>query len=110
MSDKKDRRKKKGSNKEVKEESEPDNNNELSNNASSNMITFNPNQDVILKLGQIVHLKNVISDIIDTHPECKWSSNDILKIGTWLEQLNSYIREYAFENNNNNNDNDNDDD
>lgn len=89
MSEKKKDKKKK-SREETDDESTP----------QENMITFNPNTDVIVKLGQLVNIKNVIASTIDNHPECKWSSQEVLQLGLWMEEINKYIRENAIDNSN----------
>ena len=84
MSDKKEKRRSKKTREEPEEEVE-------SVVPSENMISFNPATDVNVKLGQLVSIKNLLVQIIDTHPECKWNSDEILKLGMWMEELNKYV-------------------
>tara|TARA_B100001057_G_C22533898_1_gene826850 strand:- start:344 stop:637 length:294 start_codon:yes stop_codon:yes gene_type:complete len=95
MSEKKERRRKKSSREEEKEEAplQP---------VDQNMITFNPSTDIIIKLGQLVNIKNLLAQIIDTHPECAWSSDEVLRLGIWMEEINKHVRENAIQENNEN--------
>ena len=94
MSDKKERRKKKS-----KEQSLNNQSSELENEekTSTNMISYNPNTDIIIKLGQLVSIKTLLAEIIDTHPECQWSSDEVLRLGMWMEELNKHVRENAID-------------
>ena len=96
MSEKKERRRKKSSREEEKGEvpSQP---------VDQNMITFNPSVDVIIKLGQLVSIKNLLVQIIDSHPECAWSSDEVLRLGIWMEEINKHVRENVIEGDNNEN-------
>jgi len=82
MSDKKEKKKK---SKKV-EEDEP----------KSNMISFNPSTDVSIKLGQLVNIKNLIANMIDGHPELQLNSDEVLRLGMWMEEINKYVRENAI--------------
>jgi len=86
MSEKKDKRKKKSKPIVEKEEEEI-------LNPSQNIITFDPATVIEIKLGQIVSLKNIFESIINDHPECKWTANEIMGLGSWLEFFNTCIRE-----------------
>ena len=90
MSDKKERRRSKKTRDEEPEEItvEP---------TDQNMISYNPGTDVIIKLGQLVSIKNLLAQIIDTHPECKWSSEEVLRLGMWMEELNKHVRDNAID-------------
>tara|TARA_Y100001970_G_C13957448_1_gene711467 strand:- start:462 stop:761 length:300 start_codon:yes stop_codon:yes gene_type:complete len=97
MSEKKERRRKKATREEPEDvpiqQTDPD----------PNMIQFNPTTDVIIKLGQLVSIKNLLAQIIDSHPECSWTSDEVLRLGTWMEEFNKYVRENAIEVENNEN-------
>ena len=67
------------------------------------MISYNPNTDVIIKLGQLVAIRNLLAQIIDEHPECQWSSDEVLKLGMWMEELNKHVRDNAIDPENNEN-------
>ena len=81
MSDKKEKKKK-----TKKTDDEP----------SQNMISFNPSTDVNIKLGQLVNIKNLIANIIDGHPELQLNSDEVLRLGMWMEEINKYVRENAL--------------
>ena len=81
MSDKKEKKKK---SKKSDEES------------SQNMISFNPSTDVSIKLGQLVNIKNLIANMIDGHPELQLNSDEVLRLGMWMEEINKYVRENAI--------------
>ena len=61
-----------------------------------NMISFNPSTDVNIKLGQLVNIKNLIANIIDNHPELQLNSDEVLRLGMWMEEINKYVRENAI--------------
>ena len=84
MSDKKEKKKK--SKKVDEEEIQP----------QSNMISFNPSTDVMIKLGQLVNMKNLIANMIDGHPELQLNSDEVLRLGMWMEEINKYVRENAI--------------
>tara|TARA_B100001094_G_scaffold169072_1_gene163519 strand:+ start:4314 stop:4607 length:294 start_codon:yes stop_codon:yes gene_type:complete len=88
MSDKKEKRRSKKSREEPEEEAPvtPEN----------SMISYNPGTDVIIKLGQLVSIKNLLAQVIDSHPECKWTSDEVLRLGMWMEELNKHVRENAI--------------
>lgn len=88
MSEKKEKRKSKKSREEPEEE--------VPSQPNENMISYNPSTDVLVKLGQLVSIKNLLAQIIDSHPECKWSSDEVLRLGMWMEELNKYVRENAI--------------
>ena len=91
MSEKKERRRKKS----VKEEEPED---ELPVQPEQNtMISYNPSTDVIIKLGQLVSIKNLLAQVIDEHPECNWTSDEVLRLGMWMEELNKHVRENAID-------------
>jgi len=90
MSDKKERRKSKKTREEPEEEV-------VDQPTDQSMISYNPSTDVIIKLGQLVSIKNLLAQIIDSHPECKWSSEEVLRLGMWMEELNKHVRENAIE-------------
>tara|TARA_B100000900_G_C20239438_1_gene577250 strand:- start:50 stop:340 length:291 start_codon:yes stop_codon:yes gene_type:complete len=94
MSEKKERRRKKA----VREEPE-----EPAEQQDQNIISYNPGTDVIIKLGQLVNIKNLLAQIIDSHPECGWSSDEVLKLGMWMEEINKHVRENAISPENNEN-------
>lgn len=82
MSDKKEKKKR---SKKVEEEETP-----------QNMISFNPSTDVMIKLGQLVNIKNLIAGMIDGHPELQLTSDEVLRLGMWMEEINKYVRENAI--------------
>lgn len=88
MSEKKEKRRSKKSREEPEEE--------VPSQTNENMISYNPSTDVLVKLGQLVSIKNLLAQIIDSHPECKWSSDEVLRLGMWMEELNKYVRENAI--------------
>lgn len=88
MSEKKEKRKSKKSREEPEEE--------LPSQLNENMISYNPSTDVLVKLGQLASIKNLLAQIIDAHPECKWSSDEVLRLGMWMEELNKYVRDNAI--------------
>ena len=96
MSEKKERRRKKATREEEPEEVPVQ-------QSDQNMISYNPATDVIIKLGQLVSIKNLLVQIIDSHPECAWSSDEVLRLGIWMEEINKHVRENVIEGDNNEN-------
>ena len=88
MSDKKEKRRSKKSREEPEEE--------VPQQSENTMISYNPGTDVIIKLGQLVSIKNLLAQIIDSHPECKWTSDEVLRLGMWMEELNKHVRDNAI--------------
>tara|TARA_Y100001958_G_C21224103_1_gene549458 strand:+ start:36 stop:329 length:294 start_codon:yes stop_codon:yes gene_type:complete len=88
MSDKKEKRRSKKSREEPEEE--------VPQQSENTMISYNPATDVIIKLGQLVSIKNLLAQIIDSHPECKWTSDEVLRLGMWMEELNKHVRDNAI--------------
>ena len=91
MSEKKERRRKKSTREEPEKEPEDEPVQEQS------IISFNPSTDVNIKLGQLVAIKNLLAQVIDEHPECQWSSDEVLRLGMWMEELNKHVRDNAIE-------------
>ena len=70
---------------------------------SQNMITFNPNKDIVIKLGKLVNIKSLITNLIDIHSELHLTSDEVIKFGLLLEDINMDIRNNAIDDNKNNN-------
>tara|TARA_B110000285_G_scaffold73528_1_gene84787 strand:- start:2877 stop:3161 length:285 start_codon:yes stop_codon:yes gene_type:complete len=68
---------------------------------SQNMITFNPNKDIVIKLGKLVNIKSLITNLIDNHSGLHLSSDEVMRYGLFLEEINKYVRDNAIMDNEN---------
>jgi len=93
MSEKKERKKKTKKEVEPIKDPEPEINTEKQ---QQNMITFNPATDVSIKLGILVNTRNLLINLIDNHPELILNSDEVIRLGTNIEDINRYIRENAL--------------
>ena len=89
MSDKKEKKKRTKKAEEVPENVEQ-------RETQQNMITFNPNTEISFKLGNLVNIRNLIGALIDNHPEIRLNSDEVIRLGTSMEDINKIIRQNAL--------------